>query len=535
MKNIKLTEEQQNIVEAEGNLVVIANPGSGKTTTLAFKIAEIFKTQKPWKGVIAISYTNKASDELKQKVNTLTNDNGNSFFGTIDKFYISNIILPFFKSMYRVKTHIILNLKVESAKEIVGYDFANSSDDEILTKSIELLKKGILILEYISNLALFIMKKSKECREYLKARYSHVCIDEYQDCDEKKHDLFLSLVNTGIIGIAIGDPNQSIFAFAGSNSEYLVNLTSRNDFKTLFISLNRRNHKYIECYSLKFLNSNHKCDIPNTRDKRLHLRKINGKEKEISLWIDKNINTIMKTYGVKDYSKIAVLTLYGKTSDNISRFMKTPNRVFINTPLDESSLYTDIVFKYVLMYIFGNPNLYIETIIENHIYALNSGKIDKFIKFIKSCKKDFLLNNKVELERIFNEYKKIFKHEIFDENILSVINSNDYVNSYKPLNKNEISILTIHKSKGSEYKIVFILDQYKYIIPKHDFEQRKFASIDNDRNVHYVAITRAKEAVFFILGDKRDNSKGEEKEAIISEFLDENSYWGYLYNFRTNK
>ena len=134
MKNIKLTEEQQNIVEAEGNLVVIANPGSGKTTTLAFKIAEIFKTQKPWKGVIAISYTNKASDELKQKVNTLTNDNGNSFFGTIDKFYISNIILPFFKSMYRVKTHIILNLKVESAKEIVGYDFANSSDDEILTK-----------------------------------------------------------------------------------------------------------------------------------------------------------------------------------------------------------------------------------------------------------------------------------------------------------------------------------------------------------------------------------------------------------------
>ena len=32
------------------------------------------------------------------------------------------------------------------------------------------------------------MKNSKECREYLKARYSHVCIDEYQDCDEKKHD-----------------------------------------------------------------------------------------------------------------------------------------------------------------------------------------------------------------------------------------------------------------------------------------------------------------------------------------------------------
>ena len=48
-----------------------------------------------YKGVIAISFTNKASDELKRRCKQRCADTKQSFFGTIDKFYISQIIIPF--------------------------------------------------------------------------------------------------------------------------------------------------------------------------------------------------------------------------------------------------------------------------------------------------------------------------------------------------------------------------------------------------------------------------------------------------------
>ena len=68
MNNFTLTKEQLDIINAEGNIVVIAVPGSGKTTTITYKIKKILSELDEYQGVIAISYTNKASNELKGRV-----------------------------------------------------------------------------------------------------------------------------------------------------------------------------------------------------------------------------------------------------------------------------------------------------------------------------------------------------------------------------------------------------------------------------------------------------------------------------------
>ena len=73
MKKIELSDEQKKIIECDGNIVVIADPGSGKTTTMSYKIKKVL-SENTFKGVIAISYTNKASDELKTKVKKLIED-----------------------------------------------------------------------------------------------------------------------------------------------------------------------------------------------------------------------------------------------------------------------------------------------------------------------------------------------------------------------------------------------------------------------------------------------------------------------------
>jgi len=83
------TPEQNKIIEETSNCVVIAKPGSGKTFTIAFKIRSILVDLPHYKGVAAISFTNKASDELEHRSLPRGVDRKNSFFGTIDKFFIS--------------------------------------------------------------------------------------------------------------------------------------------------------------------------------------------------------------------------------------------------------------------------------------------------------------------------------------------------------------------------------------------------------------------------------------------------------------
>ena len=89
------TKEQKAILNHDGNIVVTANPGSGKTYTIVEKIGDVLSELPSYKGVIAISFTNKASDELKKRCKRKGIDPKHSFFGTIDKFYISEIIIPF--------------------------------------------------------------------------------------------------------------------------------------------------------------------------------------------------------------------------------------------------------------------------------------------------------------------------------------------------------------------------------------------------------------------------------------------------------
>ena len=89
------TDEQREIIDYPGNIVVTAKPGSGKTFTIVEKIANVLPDLPDYKGVIAISFTNKASDELKSRCKQRCKDTKQSFFGTIDKFYLSQIIMPF--------------------------------------------------------------------------------------------------------------------------------------------------------------------------------------------------------------------------------------------------------------------------------------------------------------------------------------------------------------------------------------------------------------------------------------------------------
>ena len=80
------TKIQDTIIRCDGNIVVLASPGSGKTFVLSEKIRRVLKDNiaLDYQGVIAISYTRKASENLKKRTLGDGMQSKNSFFGTIE-------------------------------------------------------------------------------------------------------------------------------------------------------------------------------------------------------------------------------------------------------------------------------------------------------------------------------------------------------------------------------------------------------------------------------------------------------------------
>lgn len=136
------TDEQKKIIDCPGNIVVIANPGSGKTYTLSVKIKKMLESLSSNKGIIAISYTNKASNELRQRSLSGGIDKKQSFFGTIDNFFISELIFPFLPRLFGTPTE---ELRIQSYKEILE----NRPEEYQIASEIERLKKKPMTYKFL--------------------------------------------------------------------------------------------------------------------------------------------------------------------------------------------------------------------------------------------------------------------------------------------------------------------------------------------------------------------------------------------------
>lgn len=384
------TEEQSKILQQKGNIVITAKPGSGKTYTIVEKIARVIPDLPEYKGVIAISFTNKASDELKRRCKQRCADTKQSFFGTIDKFYISQIIIPFSSHVTgNITEYEIVDNIDESSKYALLLEEPFSSKKESIL--VEGLQEGKIFLKYTGETALYILENVPGAMQYIKARYSHIIIDEYQDCGEIQDKVFIKLVESGLTGIAVGDINQAIYGFTKRFPKYLIALMKRDDFARFELSKNHRCHPSISEYSLCLFGASK--TVP--REKRVFKVDISGDERNIAAAIDK----------IKELAGL--------------------------------------------------------------VYAQKETKV--------------ALNN-----------------------LHSVIRDPHQLKNYVPARENELNIMTLHKSKGLEFNIVFHMDMYKWIIPNEFGDE---SSVQQDLNLHYVGLTRAKDACYIMNGTARFRSK----------------------------
>jgi len=111
-----------------------------------------------------------------------------------------------------------------------------------------------------------------------------------------------------------------------------------------------------------------------------------------------------------------------------------------------------------------------------------------------------------------------------------VVNSTEALNQYSPGNDSEIQVMTLHKSKGLEFEIVFHLDLYDWVFPYREytgnFDEEVYPGWDQDLNLHYVGITRARTACILARSTRRLNYREQNKQGKNSAFLGLNGLAG---------
>ncbi|MBT1443433.1 ATP-dependent helicase [Shewanella sp. JM162201] len=530
MKTFTPTTQQQAAIDYDGSMVITACPGSGKTTVMKEKIRKITRELPQHKGVIAITFTKKASQELKMRCKHNAHDTKQSFFGTIDSFCLKELILPFISRVWggnpteckvvkRLQNPYLLFIKEEYRSPTVENIF---NDDGFK----RLYDSGLLWMNSFAAMALYILRRSAAAERYIKAKYSHVFIDEYQDSSVSQHQLFEKLHMLGLTATAVGDISQSIYEFRGGNPELLNGLVNDSDnFKHFEININHRSHDSIVNYASRLLEPSFQ--LIQCAHKNIFRREIVGNlkdaAKEISNWISNWIEN--GEWEITKASDIAILAKSEKSLRLLTSGLEVNYRIYSDNPLDEVGTDCSELYSHLLAFKYGaiaTTQELIEIKFE-HVLSRDSNiaSIRKAIRVIREIE---------DVEQIITKFQElalmlnINETAASDIAVRTILQQYELIKQFMPLDESEVQVMTLHKSKGLEFKVVFHFDLEEWSFPfqrveNNDWNNPIYPSLAQDTNLHYVGITRAENCCVLIRVTLRQNSLGNFTQSAPSYFL----------------
>jgi len=278
-----LNKQQKEAVIESGNILLTACPGSGKTRTLTYKIAyELERLTSSKKVIIAVTFTNRAANEIKKRIRNLNTDDTNLWAGTIHSFCLEWILRPYMCHLNEIKNGFSISDQynseslIKELKKQYGLHFLDSvSTRYLLNGDKEEVENRALLDEYhemLSNEKLIdfdqilhyshkLISTHPKISEILKNLFQLICVDEYQDTQELQYAI-LSKIMKGVSGnckmFMVGDSDQAIYGSLGGVAKSLTEIES--EFETVFInkelSGNYRSNQQIIDYYRNFQASN---------------------------------------------------------------------------------------------------------------------------------------------------------------------------------------------------------------------------------------------------------------------------------------
>jgi len=534
-----LNDNQKSAAEyKKSHVCIIAGPGSGKTRVLTSRIIlTILNGESPEK-ILALTFTNKAADEMKERIIpflSVNNINSTPFIGTFHGWAL-NFLKIFFpddtfeiiddEDAFEIFKDLSENLKIKQKdikklfseikliKQKFPYEFPNPEIKETFLSYQNKLRKYKLWDYDDVIIESLILLDDSDVRKKISEKYSHILIDEFQDLSPAQYSLLKKIINNIGLLFVIGDPDQSIYSFRGASPDIFDKIQiDFKDLKILNLEFSYRNPENILRNAFIVVKEQTKTrPMSSSSLKKGEFNIINfTDENEESKWILKKIKDLT---GNQHYG---LINSYNKSNYEFSQIaVLYRNHVIARKLISEFSRH-NIPFQTA-----QKENNNFSKLLKILIYINNLRK-NKENEFYLSALEKLLNKNIKDILQIIDKSLNLDNNE-FLESVLSLTNINpDYITKLiiKKFRANKLSIdelalrlkdeidcfynesngislLTIHSSKGLEFPVVFIIGLEEDLLPL------KNSDIMEERRLFYVGITRASEKVFLCVSNKRD-------------------------------
>ena len=357
MNRIKLSEKQQEIVSfGPGAILVKASAGSGKTRVLTERIKTLIDKTK--RKILAITFTNKAGEELKSRLENFKSIQNRLFIGTFHSF-CQQVLENHGQCIgYKNIPHIFedesdrLKLIEQAIQQTPSFQRSYESIDkkqkiDLCYRALSFISKGKrdllygeellnktdnadLVLLYTTYQDLLYSQNAIDFDDLIlltynlfiqnpkisalyRRTYEYICIDEAQDLNYAQYQLLRSItINAHQNIIMVGDPNQSIFVFNGSSAKYMTKMFVEDYHPKIFeLKENYRSSKQVLRAADKIIHNS--CDIVNTVIEGIfEIHSMDNEETEAK-WVVNKIDELLKINEHSDiegkitYEKIAVI------------------------------------------------------------------------------------------------------------------------------------------------------------------------------------------------------------------------------------
>ena len=275
-----LNDAQRAAVEyIDGPSLVIAGAGSGKTRVLTYKIAYLLSQgMKPW-SIMALTFTNKAAREMKERIGKLVGDDlaqhlymgtfhsifsrilraeaehigFNNNFTIYDESDSRSLLKAIIKEMgLDDKTYkpAAVHARISMAKNNLVTAEAYDSDPAILeqNKRAKMPAIGKIYVAYVQRcrqanamdfddllmLTFQLFRDHEEIRQKYAGRFDYILVDEYQDTNHVQMSIVMQLCKEKLRVCAVGDDSQSIYSFRGANIDNILNYQKQLSGTQLF-------------------------------------------------------------------------------------------------------------------------------------------------------------------------------------------------------------------------------------------------------------------------------------------------------------
>ena len=279
--------QREAVTTTEGFVRVIAGAGSGKTRALSHRFAYLVNEMGILPGnILCVTFTNKAANEMRQRIHNLTGDNDTGYINTFHGFCVSVLQEDSHAVQYPKSFLVLDNSDIDAMLKIIYEErgltlrdmtFSNARDMieiqklfkkpeyylDMITMSLDTLhekylqatstsdiifygylyqEKKCFGLDYndLIKFSLYIFKENPEIRLKWQQRLEYIMIDEFQDIDGLQYELMEVLCGYHRNLFIVGDPDQTVYTWRGANVKYLLDFDRQYPAKTIMMMQNYR-------------------------------------------------------------------------------------------------------------------------------------------------------------------------------------------------------------------------------------------------------------------------------------------------------